>query len=95
MKPCETLICKSTRADAYRTGHATHWKVGTLKEDGDHLYADVSRDVNWRVGTHPNKGDFKLEIIQKDFLITVDKDFKLKVKENIHSKILKANKTFC
>lgn len=75
------------------SGHATHWKVGTLKEGGDHLYADVSRDVNWRVGTHPDKGDFKLEI-SKDFLITVDKDFKLKVKENIHQKSIKETRHY-
>ena len=67
------------------SGHATHWKVGTLKEDGDHLYADVSRNVHWRVGTHENKGDFLLEI-SKDFLITVDEEFKLVAKKKIHQK---------
>ena len=55
----------------------------TVEQPGDNLYIDVSRDVYWKVGTHPKLGDFKLEVSQ-DGHATFDRDFFLLAKENIH-----------
>lgn len=61
----------------------------TVEQPGDNLYIDVSRDVYWKVGTHPKLGDFKLEISQ-DSHTTVDRDFFLLAKNNIHQHSNKA-----
>ena len=55
----------------------------TVDQPGDNLYIDVSRDVYWKVGTHPKLGDFKLEVSQ-DGHATFDRDFFLLAKRNIH-----------
>ena len=55
----------------------------TVEQPGDNLYIDVSRDVYWKIGTHPEKGDMKVEISQ-DHHITIDRDRFILVKENIH-----------
>ena len=55
----------------------------TVAQPGDNLYIDVSRDVYWKVGTHPKLGDFKLEVSQ-DGHATFDRDFFLLAKRNIH-----------
>ena len=61
----------------------------TVSQPGDHLYIDVSRDVYWKVGTHPKLGDFKLEVSQ-DGHATFDRDFFLLAKKNIHQHSNKA-----
>lgn len=52
-------------------------------QPGDNLYIDVSRNVYWKVGTHPEKGDVQVEVSQ-DTHWTTDRDFKLLAKEDIH-----------
>jgi len=61
----------------------------TVAQPGDNLYIDVSRDVYWKVGTHPKLGDFKLEVSQ-DGHATFDRDFFLLAKKNIHQHSNKA-----
>jgi len=55
----------------------------TVPQPGDNLYIDVSRDVYWKIGTHPEKGDIKLEV-SRDGHMTFDRDFFLLAKRNIH-----------
>jgi hypothetical protein len=52
-------------------------------QPGDNLYIDVSRDVYWKIGTHPKKGDIKVEV-SRDGHVTLDRDFYLYAKRDIH-----------
>jgi len=63
--------------------YRTFEDLSDTAQPGDNLYIDVTRDVYWKVGTHPKKGDFKLEVSQ-DGHVTLDRDFFLYAKRNIH-----------
>jgi len=56
-----------------------------IDQKGDNLYIDVSKDVYFKIGTHPDKGDLKVEI-SKDGHISLEKEFRLYAKSNIHQK---------
>lgn len=65
--------------------YRTFEDLADTAQPGDNLYIDVSRDVYWKVGTHPEKGDVKIEV-SKDSHWTTDKEFRLYAKTHIHQK---------
>lgn len=67
------------------SGHMANIKIGTLKEEGDNLFLEVSRNTHIKTGTHSNKGFLKIEA-SIDGHITTGTEFRLNAGTDIHQK---------